>query len=97
MDLFAEDIIYQPQGVPSLFGVDAVRKYLGERIHRLEDLRAGSHRVEVSESGDLAYSIGWIKAKNYGMEDYEDRKYFIVCRKIGDDWKIVAESFSSNT
>jgi len=73
MELFAEDIIYQPQGVPSLFGVDAVRKYLGERIHRLEDLKAGPHRVEVSASGDLAYSIGWIKAKNYSMEDYEDR------------------------
>jgi len=96
MALFGEDIIYQPQGFPSLFGLDAVREYLEKGIPELEDLKAGSHRVEVSVSSDLAYSVGWIKAKNYGMEDYVDRKYILICRKIDGDWKIVTESFSSN-
>ena len=97
MEFYSDDIIYQFQGRPSLFGVDELKGLLEAGIPELEDLKAGSYRVEVSDSGDLAYSVGWIKVKNYGMEDYADRKYIIICRKIDGDWKIATQSVSSNT
>jgi ketosteroid isomerase-like protein len=96
MEFFAEEIIYQMPGVPPLFGKDAVRNHLDGAFDNVEDMKAGSDRIEVSISGDLAYSVGWVKVKNYGMESYSDRKYFMVFKKTGDDWKIVAESFSRN-
>ena len=96
MSFFAEDIIYQPPGVPPLFGKDAVRQFLDGAFDDVEDMKAGSDRIEVSISGDLAYSVGWVKVKNNGLESYSDRKYFMVFKKTGDNWKIVAESFSRN-
>ena len=96
MEFFAEEIIYQMPGVPPLFGKDAVRNHLDGAFDNVEDMKAGSDRIEVSISGDLAYSVGWVKVKNYGMESYSDRKYFMVFKKTGDDWKIVAESASRN-
>jgi ketosteroid isomerase-like protein len=96
MAFFAEDIIYQPPGVPPLFGKDAVRQYLDGAFDLLEDMKAGSDRTEVSASGDLAYSVGWFKNKRYSWDDYMDMKYFFALRKTVDGWKIVAESFSRN-
>ena len=97
IEFFAEDIIYQPPGVPSLFGKDAVRQYLDGAFDQLEDMKAGSDRTEVSVSGDLAYSVGWFKSKRYDWKDYLDYKYLFVLRKTFDGWKLVAESFSRNS
>jgi len=97
MELFAEDINYQPPGVPPLFGKDAVRRYLDRAFDQTEDMIAGSDRTEVSVSGDLAYSVGWFKSKRYGWEDYLDYKYLFALKKTTDGWKIVAESFSRNS
>jgi len=97
MDFFAEEILYQPPGVPPLFGKDAVRLYLDGAFDQLEDMIAGSDRTEVSKSGDLAYSAGWFKSKRYGWGDYLDYKYLFVLRKMAEGWKIVVESFSRNS
>ena len=97
MEFFAEEIIYQPPGVPPLFGKDAVRQYLDGAFDQLEDMKAGSFRTEVSISGDLAYSVGWFKSKRYDWEDYLDYKYLFALRKTVNGWKIVAESFSRNS
>jgi len=97
MSFFAEDIIYQPQGVPPLFGKAAVREYLDGAFDQLEDMVAGPDRTEVSISGDLAYSVGWFKSKRYDWDDYLEYKYLFVLRKKGEGWKIIAESFSRNS
>jgi len=97
VEFFADEIIYQPPGVPSLFGKDAVRQYLDGAFDQLEDMKAGSDRTDVSVSGDLAYSVGWFKSKRYGWKDYLDYKYLFALRKTVDGWKIVAESFSRNS
>ena len=97
MSFFAEDIIYQPQGVPPLFGKAAVREYLDGAFDQLEDMVARPDRTEVSISGDLAYSAGWFKNKRYDWDDYLEYKYLFVLRKMGEGWKIIAESTSRNS
>jgi ketosteroid isomerase-like protein len=42
MEFFVEEILYQPPGVPPLFGKDAVRRYLDGAFDQLEDMIAGS-------------------------------------------------------
>jgi ketosteroid isomerase-like protein len=97
MAFFAEDIIYQPQGVPPLFGKADVCEYLDGAFDQMEDAQAGSVRTEVSISGDLAYSAGWFKSKRYDWEDYFNFKYLFVLRKTDNGWKIIAESVSRNS
>ena len=97
MEFFAEDIIYQPPGVPSIVGKEALRQYLDGAFDQIEDMKTGSERTEVSVSGDLAYSVGWFKSKRYDWDDYLDYKYLFALRKAVDGWKIVAESFSRNS
>jgi ketosteroid isomerase-like protein len=97
MEFFAEEIIYQPPGIPPLLGKDAVRQYLNGAFDQTEDMKAGSDRTEVSVSGDLAYSVGWFKSKRYGWKDYLDYKYLFALKKTTEGWKIVAESFSRNS
>jgi ketosteroid isomerase-like protein len=97
MEFFAEDIIYQPQGVPPLFGKDAVRKYLDGAFDQMEDASAGADRTEVSVSGDLAYSAGWFKSKRYDWDHHFEYKYLFVLRNTEEGWKIIAESVSRNS
>jgi ketosteroid isomerase-like protein len=97
MEFFADDIIYQPPGVPPIIGKEALRQYLDGAFDLTEDMKAGSDRTGVSLSGDLAYSVGWFKSKRYGWEDYLDYKYLFALRKTVNGWKIVAESFSRNS
>ena len=97
MAFFSDDIIYQPQGVPPLFGKASVRDYLDGAFDLLEDMVAGSDRTEVAVSGDLAYSAGWVKSKRYEWDDYLEYKYLFVLRKEEDGWKIIAESVSRNS
>lgn len=97
MTFFAEEIVYMPPGVPPLFGKEAVREYLDGAFDLLEDAKAGSDRVEVSDSRDLAYSVGWFKSKRVNMEHYLEFKYHFTLKKIENDWKIVAESVSRNS
>jgi len=96
MAFFAEDIIYHVSGLPPIFGKNAVRQYLDGAFDLVEDMKAGSDRTEVSASGDIAYSIGWLKSKRYSWDDYLDYKFFLALRKTVDGWKIVAESGSRN-
>jgi ketosteroid isomerase-like protein len=97
MAFFAENIIYQSQGVPPLFGKAAVREYLDGAFDQLEDIKAIPDRTEVAISGDLAYSAGWFKSKRYDWDDYFDYKYLFVLRKTVNGWKIIAESTSRNS
>lgn len=97
MAYFSEDIIYQPQGVPPLFGKAAVRDYLDGAFDQLEDIVARPDRTEIATSGDLAYSTGHFKSKRYDWDDYLDYKYLFVLRKETEGWKIIAESVSRNS
>ena len=97
MSFFAEDIIYQPQGVPPLVGKASVREYLDGAFDQLEDMVAKPERTEVSVSGDLAYSAGWYKSKRYSWDYYLEYKYLFVLRKTGEGWKIIVESVSRNS
>jgi ketosteroid isomerase-like protein len=97
MSFFAEDIIYQPQGVPPLVGKAEVREYLDGAFDVVEDMVAFPDRTEVSISGDLAFSAGWFKNKRYEWDYYLEYKYLMVFRKTEDGWKIIAESASRNS
>jgi len=97
LELYSDDVIYQVSGFPPINGKDALRSFSDGGLDSIEDLKWGVDRTEVSESGDLAYTSGWFNMKLVGKDDYLECKGILVYRKVSDEWKIVAESYSSNS
>ena len=95
LDHFSDDIIYHLPGFPPINGKEALRDFI--ETGPLEDLKWGIDRTMVSESGDLAYIVGWFKMKWVGVDGYSEWKGLLVCRKLSGVWKIVVESYSINT
>jgi ketosteroid isomerase-like protein len=97
LELYSDDVIYQVSGFPPICGKDALQSFSPITLDSIEDLIWGVDRTEVSESGDLAYSSGWFNMKLRGLDDYLECKGILVYRKVSDEWKIVAESYSVNS
>jgi ketosteroid isomerase-like protein len=58
----------------------------------------GATRIEVSESGDLAYDVGTYAL---GFDSASGRvndngKYVVVWKKVGGEWKAVVDIFNTN-
>ena len=97
LELYSEDVIYQVSGFPTINGKDALRRFSDGSLDFIDDMKWGVDRTEISESGDLAYTSGWFNMKLVGKDDYLECKGILVCRKVSDEWKIVVESYSSNS
>ena len=99
MPYVAENTVFQPQDAPPFSGQETIRSfYLDLFKLQYTDIGGKPDTVIVSTSGDMAYDIG----KNYILLDTPDGvirsegKYLAVWRKIDDNWKVVAISWSGN-
>ena len=63
------------------------------------DLNISSNQVIVSEAGDLLIDLGAYRMKMKGPKGpIEDvGKYVTIFRKTGEDWKIIVDTFNSDT
>ncbi len=98
-EYIAEDIILQVPGMPQVEGKEAAYSFLKEYIENvLISIEGKSTHVEIAESGELAYDLGYNTSNLMGPEGPVDDKgkYLIVWKKIDGKWKAIAGSFSSD-
>lgn len=98
-NFYAPDGLFLAPNAPPAQGHQAI----GEAWRGLVQLPGmvltfGATRIEVSKSGDLAYDVGTYAL---GFDSDSGRvndhgKYVVVWKKVGGDWKAVADIFNSN-
>jgi len=97
--LVADDFILQAPGMVQIIGKEANYEFMKPYYNDIL-ISATGHpmRIEVAESGELAYDIGTTVAQLNGPDGpFEDpQKYLFVWKKIDGKWKAVAGHFSSD-
>jgi ketosteroid isomerase-like protein len=98
-NFYTTDALFMAPNAPPAQG----RQAIGEVWRGLLQLPGivmtfGATRIEVSESGDLAYDVG---AYALGFDSESGRvndngKYVVVWKKVEGTWKAVADIFNSN-
>lgn len=98
-NFYASDAMFLAPNAPPAQGHQAI----GEAWRGLVQLPGlvmtfGAIRVEVSESGDLAYDVGTY-ALGYDAASgrvNDNGKYVVVWKKVGGEWKAMADIFNTN-
>jgi uncharacterized protein (TIGR02246 family) len=97
-NLYAVDAVHIPSNMPIVRGRDAIRNSWAEAF-RMPGMTVqfGPTRVEVSESGDLAYVLGTYRSSaDMPGGRLDDRgNYLVVWKKIDGEWKAVADAGAS--
>src|SRR5947209_19917709 len=96
LSFFADDTADFVRGGPLTFTKEEMRKHLEKTFDPADQLTWTPLKIDVSKSGDLAYSLGnWqLKGKNAkGEEVTQTGKYITVWKKQKDgSWKVVADT-----
>lgn len=96
LSFFAEDTADFVRGGPFTFTKEEMRKHLQKDFDPADQLRWKPVKIEVADSGDLAYSLGtWqLKGKDpKGNAVTQTGQYITVWKKQRDgSWKVVADT-----
>lgn len=95
---FAEAAVVHVANMPPIEGRAAIRQFYGNMFRFLTGSIATPEKIDVSESGDLAYGIGRVTNefdRPEGPVKYTG-KYVLVWRRSGGDWMVVLYGVSSN-
>ena len=98
-ELIADNFVLQAPGMAQLVGKEANYGFLKAFYEDvLISAKGEPMRIEVAESGELAYDVGTTVAHLKGPDGpFEDQqKYLFVWKKIDGKWKAVAGHFSSD-
>lgn len=96
--LFSDDAVLHVANMPPVEGRAAIRQFYGRMFGFLSASSATAETTQVSESGDMAVSIGRSANEFRGPEgpvEYAG-KYVLVWRRLAGDWRIVLYGISSN-
>lgn len=98
---YADDAVVMPPNIPTLTGKDAIRSLWRSMLE--SPLFSGgwkATKVDVAQSGDLAYLSGNYEFKEQdaaGNPITDKGKYLVVWKKQADgNWKCVANMFNSD-
>jgi uncharacterized protein (TIGR02246 family) len=96
--LFAEDAVLHVANMAPIEGREAIRQFYGNMYDFLSASGATPESTVVSESGDMAYTIGRTSSEFHSPEGTRkfSGKYALVWRELGGDWMIVLYAISSN-
>jgi len=101
MSFYAEDAVELPDGAQMLLGKESIGKtmtFLNDKNNRLT---WSPVHVDVSESGDLAYSFGNYEFRSIGKDGkpaVEHGKYATIWKKQKDGrWKVVLDMGNSSS
>lgn len=99
--LFAEDAVELPPNQPRRVGIPAIRERYAEFLAATPDavVRLTTDRVEVAESGELAWEVGSARETGTGPDGIPHdvtAKYLVVWERGPDGWRIVARMFSAD-
>jgi ketosteroid isomerase-like protein len=98
-NFYADEARVMPPNEPRVEGRDAIRRKWGEFLTMPGfNLTFASDRIVISESGDLAYDTGTYQTRmEIESKPVDDvGKYVTVFKKVGGEWKIVADMFNSD-
>jgi uncharacterized protein (TIGR02246 family) len=92
-NLYAVDAVHIPGNMPIVRGRDAIRNVWAEVLRTPGTVEFGPSRVEVAESGDLAYVLGSYRSSlDMPGGRLDDRgNYVVIWKKIDGQWKAVAD------
>jgi ketosteroid isomerase-like protein len=96
-DFFADDADLLPPGPDNVKGADAIQAFWAVATEHFQDVRLTT--VDVAPLGaDAAREIGtyWGAPRAAGGEPISG-KYVFIWRKIGDDWKIWTDIWTSHS
>ncbi len=98
MAFMADDCALQLPGTPQIKGSKAIRGFFAMLFPSLVSTGGGTWKVDVSGSCDIAYGIGPNRVVTEGSSGRVESvgKWFIVWKKLDNQWKAVAASFSSD-
>ncbi len=94
---YAEDAVYLPPHHAAVHGREAIREYLKSPLaHGVTDLHFDV--TYIKHLGDLAYDVGryTMSVPHDGSKRQDQGKYLTVWRREKGEWKIVADSWSSD-
>jgi ketosteroid isomerase-like protein len=96
--LFSDAAVLHVANMPPVEGRAAIHQFYGRMFGFLSASSATPESTQVSESGDMAVSIGRSANEFRGPEgpvEYAG-KYVLVWRRLAGDWRIVLYGLSSN-
>ena len=98
VNYFAENVIVQGPNMPQIKGRAALRDFYTEFFKVLISIEGGTTDIFISESGDMAWDYGWNREEYKGPDGpiQDEGKYLEIWKKINNEWKVVAISFSSD-
>jgi len=95
---YAEDAVYLPPHHPAVHGRDAIREYLKAPLaHGVSDL--AFEVTYIKQQGPVAWDVGTYRMtvpQGDGTKKEDHGKYLTVWRRVGKNWLIVADSWSSD-
>jgi ketosteroid isomerase-like protein len=96
--LFADDAVLHVANMPPVQGRDAIRRFYGNLFGFLSASAATPETLHISAGGDMAYGVGSATNEFRGPQGpaVYAGKYFLVWRKVADEWMVVLYGVSSN-
>jgi len=100
-DLYAEDAVALPPNAPRVEGKAGIRSFWGGVVAStpVTSVSLDTDTIVVAESGELAYEVGRysLGGSTLDGQSWEDMgKYLVVWRKVGTEWKLAADMWSSD-
>jgi uncharacterized protein (TIGR02246 family) len=96
---YADDGAVLPPNQPGATGREAIQKFWQSTVDIPEmTLTITNDRFDFSQSGDLAIDRGTyhFTGKPEGQAVDDKGKYVVVWKKVGSDWKVLADIFNSD-
>jgi ketosteroid isomerase-like protein len=95
---FAEEAVLHVANMPPVEGRAAIGRFYGNVFRFLQSSTTTPERLQVSRSGDLAYSAGRVNntfAGGEGSVEYGG-KYLLIWEKRAEEWAVVFYSVSND-
>jgi uncharacterized protein (TIGR02246 family) len=100
MSFYAEEAVEIPNGSPMLLGKESIARTMSFLDDKNNRLTWAPVHVDVSESGDLAYSFGNFEFRSIGKDGkpaIEHGKYTTIWKRQKDGrWKVVLDMGNSS-
>lgn len=95
---YAEDAVYLPPHHEAVHGRDAIQEYLKTPLrHGVSDLAFAV--TYIKQQGPIAWDVGTYRMsipQNDGTKREDHGKYLTVWRRVGKNWQIAADAWSSD-
>lgn len=100
--LYTEDAVLLPPGAERVEGKQGIQSTFAEWLDAdpTASIELTADKVEVAESGELAYEIGTAQVSGTGPDGAaydETGKYLVVWKRVDGEWKTAADSWSLDT